>query len=348
MSDPVDVLVIGAGVAGLACARALAAAGVAVRVVDKGRGVGGRMATRRLGGHGFDTGAQFFTARTPAFAAEVQRWHAAGACAPWSDGLLGGDGRLHRDGHQRWRGCGAMTAIPKQLAQGLAVDTGVEIDRLDAVDGRWLALAGDGRSFSARRLVLTAPVPQALRLLDRGRQPRALPPAELQRLRAVRYRTCLGLLLEWPEAAEAALPAPGGLRCDDEAEPVQWLLSHRRTGQRPTGEGLTMHLRGAWCDPRYDLDDAALLAEVAPLAAAALARWCGPGWRLPAAPMLKRWRYAHALNPVPEACWPCDLGAPLVLAGDAFGDAPRIEGAWCSGMAAAAALAPGAAAASMS
>lgn len=57
-----DVVIIGAGMAGIACARALRAAALPVRLIDKGRGIGGRMASRRadIGGDvvTFDHGAQ--------------------------------------------------------------------------------------------------------------------------------------------------------------------------------------------------------------------------------------------------------------------------------------------------
>jgi renalase len=83
-----EVLVIGAGVAGLACARRLAAGGARVVVVDKGRGPGGRLSTRRvataLGEVGFDHGAQFLTARDPDFSALTRDWLARGLLAPWN------------------------------------------------------------------------------------------------------------------------------------------------------------------------------------------------------------------------------------------------------------------------
>jgi len=44
VEDP--VVVVGAGIAGLACARALTAAGYPVRVLDRGRRPGGRMSSR--------------------------------------------------------------------------------------------------------------------------------------------------------------------------------------------------------------------------------------------------------------------------------------------------------------
>ncbi|MFM2090773.1 MAG: hypothetical protein RLZZ127_1262 [Planctomycetota bacterium] len=329
-----DCLIIGAGLAGLACARRLD--GCALTILDKGRGVGGRMATRRTGAGSFDTGAQFFSARSPAFRAEVAAWQAAGACRPWSDAVLGPDLRPVADGLVRYRGDQGMVRIPKLLAEGLPVRTGVEVQALAVRDGAWTATAADGTAWSARALVCTAPVPQTLRLLARGGT--ALPEPAAARLAAVVYEPCLGLLLDYPAVAAAALPAPGALRCDDEAEPVRWILSHRAAGMRREGEGLTVHLRGAWSAVRYpppEAPDEPLRGECWAAARDAVGRWLGPGWADPAVVELKRWKFAHCTNPLPETCLGVDCGAPLVLAGDAFGDAPRVEGAWLSGTAAA-------------
>lgn len=67
----VDVAIIGAGLAGVAAAGDLIAAGKSVLLIDKSRGIGGRMATRRHAGTRIDHGAQFFTARSERFAAFV-------------------------------------------------------------------------------------------------------------------------------------------------------------------------------------------------------------------------------------------------------------------------------------
>ena len=59
--------IVGAGMAGLACAEELTRLGHAVLLFDKGRGPGGRMSTRRIqtsaGEAYFDHGAQYFTVR---------------------------------------------------------------------------------------------------------------------------------------------------------------------------------------------------------------------------------------------------------------------------------------------
>ena len=106
--------IVGAGIAGLSCAERLQAAGHAVRVFDKGRGAGGRMATRRValpsGDVAFDHGAQYFTARDPHFATMVAEWHASGVVAPWPSA-----------GDDAWVGTPGMNAVVKAMAQPLAV-----------------------------------------------------------------------------------------------------------------------------------------------------------------------------------------------------------------------------------
>jgi hypothetical protein len=73
-----DVLVIGAGMAGLSAATALQKAGFKPLILDKGKQLGGRMANRRVGGATFDHGAQFVTARDPRFAALLEEAEIAG------------------------------------------------------------------------------------------------------------------------------------------------------------------------------------------------------------------------------------------------------------------------------
>lgn len=126
-----SVIVIGAGIAGLGAARALHDAGHPVTVFDKGRGVGGRCATRRWDDATLDHGAQFFTARDQRFQAVVDAAVADGAVVEWCRGFVRETGTARDDGHPRYRGAPSMTGFPKWLARGLLVRTGYTVERIE-------------------------------------------------------------------------------------------------------------------------------------------------------------------------------------------------------------------------
>ena len=111
-----EILILGAGMAGLSAATELQRAGRRVLVLDKGRSVGGRMATRRLGEAVFDHGAQFMTARSARFQATLGDLILNGAVVEWCRGFAEA-----ADGHPRWRGHPGMTAVPKLFAKGVEV-----------------------------------------------------------------------------------------------------------------------------------------------------------------------------------------------------------------------------------
>ena len=76
------IAVIGAGMAGVVCARTLVQAGHRVSLFEKSRGFGGRMATRHTEFGDFDHGAQYFTVRDPRFVTLLKTVPAL--ARPWS------------------------------------------------------------------------------------------------------------------------------------------------------------------------------------------------------------------------------------------------------------------------
>ncbi len=324
-------IVLGAGISGLLAARSLRNAGWTVTVLDKGRGVGGRLATRRIAGQVFDHGGQFLSVREPRFAALVAEWERAGAVAEWGRGFLSDDGRVAADGFPRYRAPGGMTHLAKHLAVGLTVELDTTITAI-ASDGDAATAHAAGCTWRADTLIATAPVAQTLALLDAGGTP--LAPALRRRLDGVAYAPCLCLLLDYPQAMGAALPAPGGMRLTD--GPIGWIASQRGKGLRTSGEGLVVHANGDWSRAHYDDEPAAVITALVPALTAALRRAGAAGtWDAPATTDLKRWRYSLATTTLVEPCLAVDAAARVILAGDAFGARPRIEGAALSGLAAA-------------
>lgn len=309
-------LVIGAGIAGLSAASRLAAAGVEVVVIDKGRAVGGRMATRRWDGAAFDHGAQHFSVRTTGFGAEVERWRAAGVAAAWYRGAS--RTRPERGVEERHVGIGGMRRIPEYLAARLEVHTGVTVDAI-AVGAAVRVESGGGPAFDGDAVIVTPPVPQTLALLDgsgvRWGEWR-------ERLGSVGYRATLAVLArlhESPGLTEGHRAVAGS--------DVAWIADNHHKGVSPvpavtvhsTAEFAALHLEDPperWTPPLLEA-----ASEVAPLDVAGA--------------IGHRWRYAEPAETFDVGAVRLDGAAPVVLAGEVFAGA-KVEGAFTSGAAAAA------------
>lgn len=332
MSDsPPHVLFLGAGLAGLVGARRLVDHGWRASLIDKGRGVGGRLATRRLdlpsGAVGrFDHGAQYFTARDAQFQQAVAAWTAAGVVRLWTDDFATDPLRqaarpasLEQHVHPRYFAPQGMNSLAKHLARGLDVRTGLRIVRLESVAGRWTAHAETGETFDADAVVLTFPVPQSLALVDASRI--ELPSDLRTALNQVDYAPCLALMvaLDGP----SRVPRPGGLFTGP--EPIGWIADNSQKGVDSQPACVTLHAGPEFSRTHYD----APADKVIRTLLEAAAPWFGSK---PVATALHRWRYSIPVSLYPErsAEWRPGDGGPLLFAGDAFGGA-RIEGAYLSG-----------------
>lgn len=129
------VTVVGAGLAGAACAVALQAAGVPVRVIDRGLSPGGRMASPTLHGRRVDVGAGYFTVRDEDFAAVVERWRRAGLAREWTDTFAAvtmGHPPDAKAGPMRWATAGGLRSLVRELLIGVDVASGAAVDVLPA------------------------------------------------------------------------------------------------------------------------------------------------------------------------------------------------------------------------
>jgi len=325
MTSPIrSALVLGAGVAGLACATELARAGVKVTVLEKSRRAGGRVATRTLQGIAFNHGAQFATARGPAFTALLAQLQARGQAAPWR--AAGSDGR-------RISFMPGMSALPAAMAAQAAM-LGVELqtDRqaaflhpapagwhvrhLAADEIRPGAVADNGGELSAAHdaVLLALPAPQAQALLETAAHSFAA-----QAARAV-MAPC------WAVMAQFSTPVAGADVRQSDSDTIAWAA---REGSRPGRDALpdvwTLHASAAWSRAHLEDDTEsvaqALLAEFRALSDAPAADFA----------QAHRWRHALVETPVGEPClW--DAAAQLGACGDwCLGG--RIEAAYDSGLA---------------
>lgn len=316
------VVVVGAGVAGLTAARHLTRA-FDVAVFDKGRGVGGRLATRRIGDATFDHGAQFITTHTPDFAATVAGWERAGVAQPWFRGRIGPDGICDPDGHARFRGVDTMNAIAKHLARDLDVRVATRVMALQPSDATWRVRLDDGTDLVADAVVVTAPVPQALDLLTAGAVRLSAPDREA--LHAIRYDPCLALLAAL--RGSSGLAAPGAVAPDD--GPIDWMAENHLKGVSAV-PAITIHATANFSRASWASSDEIVAAELLRSAGLGAEEVDGPA-------QVQRWRFARPTVIHPDRCLVADGLPPLVFAGDAFGGA-KVEGAALSGTAASGAV----------
>jgi predicted NAD/FAD-dependent oxidoreductase len=322
-------IVVGGGLAGLVAATVLQREGIQVTVLDKGRGIGGRLATRRirddtLGEGVFDYGAQYFTVRDPRFRTWVDRWLELDVAAAWAWAFTTEDGMPHGVGEPRYRGVQGIRGIAKHLAKDLSVHTSTRVVAVSWDRGGWTARTEAGLLFRGGFLVLTPPVPQALGLIHASGV--TLPPLVQDRLEAVTYESCLAVLALL--RAPSQIPEPGGMWLS--GTPIAWIADNQQKGISPHGAAVTIHAGARFSRSHWETDEDAIAGQLL----AAAGRWLGSEV---AQYQVHRWRYSKPSTFYGELCLRLDKPGPWVLAGDAL-VAPRIEGAFLSGLSAAEAI----------
>lgn len=313
-----SVVVVGAGIAGVACARELRAAGAPVRVVERGRRIGGRMASRTLDGRPVDLGASYVTASGDDFAAVVEDWHARGLAFPWTDTfavLDAGEEPTTKSGPVRW---GAGRGL-RSLVEDLAEQGGVrpEHGEVGQVTAGGEGLLVDGRPAAA--VVLAMPDEQAARLLGDGLD------QERARLRRA-SEPILALAVWWRRRTwdDVVGRFDGGFVNGDDQ--LSWIADDgRRRGD--DAPALVAHSTPELARHHLDAPGAA-----GPPMVSALRRVLKIGDD-PVGSHVHRWSLAR---PTGERADPYLLAEPVPgalvgVCGDGWGPSPKVETAWRSG-----------------
>ena len=324
------VAVIGAGISGLFAARTLADHGLPVTVFDKGRGVGGRMSSRRVDGESrFDHGAQYFTARDRRFKRYVKSWLKQDVVARWPDlksdpsqkivVLKNGVVTEKPDSNRRYVGTPSMNAVCKHLAVGLEVQTQSRIAKIESTDeGICLTDEAGAKLGTFDRLIVSAPAAQTAELLANF-------PTIADPVSKIQMKPC------WAVMASFEQPVT-----DDWAgafvheSSLTWVARNSTKPDRPTtAEHLVLHAGGDWAVDNWDRD----ADEVAKELLAEFWRVSGIAPQTPTHLQAHGWLYAIPESPPSERCF-FDAESGIAACGDWAGG-PRVEGAFLSGMAAA-------------
>ncbi|NDC00806.1 MAG: FAD-dependent oxidoreductase [Verrucomicrobia bacterium] len=299
--------VIGAGISGLVCARALHQQGHQVTVLEKSRSLGGRCATRKFGDHLVDHGLQYFTLRDPDVRREVEAL-AGDELLRLTAPILQAEpkGAVYREGEERFYLRSGNNRFGKMLAAELELVTETEVPKVEKSWRKWKAA---GREFDA--VVSCAPWPQSASLLG-------------LRVADPGYDPCLTVLLEY-QVGRADGEGAYARRNPSGSDPLGWIACENVKAGR-VAEGCTVYVIQASPEysrqhleqsPEYWASDLQVLLEKV---------WnLDPAKR--ASVFAHRWRHARRRENAPA---PTDLPKGFFLCGDSWTDS-RLESVWKSG-----------------
>ncbi len=291
--------------AGLACADAIRAAGHSVALYDKGRGPGGRMSTRRLqtalGEVPIDYGAQYLTARDPAFRQKVHAWARLGLVAPWR--LAAGDA---------WVGVPGMSAIIKHMASNHQVAWGHRITGMVRKGTGWWLLGETAEAGPFDAVLLAIPAEQAAAVLS-------LHDFFMARIALMaRSQPC------WTGMFVFDRPLGGVPSVIRDRGDLAWAARNSAKPNRPSPEAWTVQASAAWSGARLEEEKDEIVEQLL----AVLAEAAGTAIPHPIAALAHRWRHALSTGTGDGALWNPGLG--LGVCGDWL-LGPRVECAWLSG-----------------
>lgn len=315
------IAMIGAGISGLMAARTLADHGHELLVLDKARGPGGRVSTRRVEGFQFDHGAQYFTVKDKRFGRYVRSWLQAGKIAEWTGQLVSlseGVATPKEAKPRRFVAIPGMNGLTHHLSEGLEVRFNARvmgIERGILSRGQALVLESGERLEGFDVVLCSTPAPQALPLLERS--------PELQaRVAQVRMTGCWAVLLGF--ATPLPLSWEGAFVQDS---PLSWVARNASKPGRGPQETWVLHGSPSWSEAHIEASPEQVLAL--------LQQAFEQATRLSLPPPLyataHRWRYDQSPVALGEDCL-YDPQARLGVCGDwCLGG--RIEGAFLSGAA---------------
>lgn len=324
------IAVVGAGLAGLTCARQLQQQGHQVVVYERNADVGGRMGTRQTELGGFDHGAQYFTATSERFKKEVTAWRKAGWAAPWDGRLVKLDKGVavpagKASAKQRMVAIPGMGALGQHLAEALDVRCEQSVVRLERHGEQWLlAVQCDTVPVTATAgpfdaVVLALPADIAAQLLQ--------PVSRLAgQVGQEHLEPCWALIMGFQESL--------GLAYDGawvEGSRLKWIARDASKPQRRPGEHWIGHASPAWSAEHLADDPERVKEKLLKAFHEATGSHVQPVYA-----DVHRWRYAQALSTLPGEClW--DGEARVGVCGDWFAagldGSGRVENAYLSAVA---------------
>ena len=296
------IIIIGAGMAGLSAARILTQKGYEVIVLDKGRGVGGRMSTRTVENAKADHGAQYFSVKTPEFQTLISELQSDNVTAEW---------HLAQRENVRYIGAKGMNTIPKKMASLSSV---LVNEKVILIENNTVKTES-GNIYPFDKLLITMPIPQVIDLFQNSKM--LFSENDKSVLGEIKYEPCIAVVAVLKEPTKIV---SGGIILEN--QPVSWIADNFQKGitQIPT---VTIHASSAYSVKRFDDD----VHEVAKDMLSSVNQYINSENIVSS--QIHRWRFSNATKRHEAHFYQIENHA-IYLAGDGFGMG-NVEGAFLSG-----------------
>jgi len=307
------IIIIGAGMTGLMAGKSLASSDLPVIVLEKSRGVGGRLATRRFEGGVFDHGVNDFTIRDERLREYINDWEKRQLLTVWfSTGSQSGESEKH------YRGIPSMTAVPKDLAKTLRIERGTRVVSLRRIEDHWLVESDEDTYYRGSAVILTPPLPQAVQILEKADISKKS--EDMTLVREIHYEPADMLLIHAPDAP----PLPGTGCTSPNSDSILKVTDNAVKGITDTRGYFTVHCSQEFSISGIHKSDEEVYRELSPIIEDVI----GAGITVY---QIHRWRYSRPLNAPGIPYLEIGKGSNLFVAGDGLAGG-SVQSAMISGL----------------
>jgi renalase len=293
-----DALIVGAGLSGLTLADRLSGQGRPFLILEKSGGVGGRVATRRDDSYFYDHGAQFYKISDQHKLPYDSQWEKAGLVSCW----------FTDEGVDRKISPTGLTSIAKSLAQEKPIVLKEEVSSLRVEENVVKVGCLNGTVYRARKVYITAPVPQAISLLNKSEF--AVPDA----IKKIEYASALIGLFELQNLTNENL-----FRYEERISDSLFSISRQNSKFKANPLTYTVVMNSNWSREHFNLENDLLLDLIENLFLNYLHdRYMNEKFHV-VKKQLKKWRFSHPLNPL--SCNYYEINDYICLLGDGFAGA---------------------------
>lgn len=316
-----DVVIVGAGISGITAGKYLHKKGFAVKILDKGKAIGGRLATRRINFNDeqlqIDYGCKYLEAHTFEFSQELVNLIKNDTIKKWT--TTNRNTFLDElEKNLKFIGRQSMRQIAIELSKGLNISNNSRVKSISHYNGEWNILDDKNQSIKSETIILTMPIPQALQLLDASRL--EIPAEIYNNLEKVEYeRSIAGILIL---ESKSNLKNEGGLKFED--GPISFITDNNLKGVNNSLTAMTIEMANDFSIENWDKSD----QEITELIIEASSEYFN-------SKVLKsqihKWKYSTPIKSYPKKFESINKPGKLYFAGDAF-FGTNVESAYLSGL----------------